>query len=61
MNRKKLFSLLAITIVVATIGSVAALGGKFPGIDSQSRDNITNAIKTNDFLSDNVPEAWKHV
>lgn len=53
MNRKKLFSLLAITIVVATIGSVAALGWKFPGIDSQSRDNITNAIKANDF------NAWK--
>jgi ABC-type cobalt transport system substrate-binding protein len=49
MNRKKLFSLLAITIVVAAIGSVAALGGRFPGIDPQSRDNITNAIIANDF------------
>jgi len=49
MNRKKMFGLLAITIVVATIGSVAALGGKFPGIDHQSRDNITNAIKANDY------------
>ncbi len=53
MNRTKLFGLLAITIVVATIGSVAANGGKFPGIDPQSRDNITNAIKANDF------NAWK--
>ncbi len=53
MNRKKIFGLLAITIVVATIGSVAAFGGKFPGIDSQSRDNITNAIKANDY------NAWK--
>jgi len=49
MNRKKIFGLLAITIVVATIGSVAAYGGKFPGIDPQSRDNITNAIKANDY------------
>ncbi len=49
MNRKKLFGFLAITLVVATIGSVAAMGGKFPGIDLQSRDNITNAIKANDF------------
>jgi len=49
MNRKKLFGMLAITIVVATIGSVAAFGGKFPGIDPQSSDNITNAIKANDF------------
>ena len=53
MNRKKIFGLLAITIVVATIGSVAAFGGRFPGIDLQSRDNITNAIKANDF------NAWK--
>jgi hypothetical protein len=49
MNRKKILGLLAITIVVATIGSVAAFGGKLPGIDPQSRDNITNAIKTKDF------------
>ena len=49
MNRKKILGMLAITIVVAGIGSVAALGGKFPGIDPQSRDNITNAIKANDF------------
>ena len=53
MNRNKIFSLLAITTVVATIGSVAALEGKFPGINPQSRDNITNAIKANDF------NAWK--
>ena len=49
MNRKKILGMLAITIVVATIGSVAAFGGKFTGIDPQSRDNITNAIKTNDY------------
>lgn len=53
MNRKKILGMLAITIVVATIGSVAAYGGKFPGFDPQSRDNITNAIKANDF------NAWK--
>ena len=35
--------------MLATIGSVAALGGKFPWVDSQSRDNITNAIKANDY------------
>ena len=49
MNRKKILGMLAITIVVAAIGSVAALGGKYTGIDPQSRDNITNAIKANDF------------
>jgi hypothetical protein len=49
MNRKNILGMLAITIIVAAIGSVAALGGNFPGIDSQSRANITNAIKANDF------------
>ena len=49
MNRKKILGMLAITIVVAAIGSVAAFGGKFSGIDPQSRDNITNAIKANDY------------
>jgi hypothetical protein len=49
MNRKKILGMLAITIVVAAIGSVAAFGGKFTGIDPQSRDNITNAIKANNY------------
>jgi hypothetical protein len=40
MNRKKILGMLAITIVVAAIGSVAAFGGRFTGIDPQSRDNI---------------------
>jgi len=53
MNRKKILGMLAITIVVAAIGSVAAFGGKFTGIDLQGRDNITNAIKANDF------DTWK--
>jgi len=53
LNRKKILGLLAITIVVASIGSVAAFGGKFMGTDPQSRDNITNAIKANDY------NAWK--
>jgi len=49
LNRKKILGMLAITIVVASIGSVAAFGGRFLGMDSQSRDNITNAIKANDY------------
>jgi DNA-binding transcriptional regulator YbjK len=49
MNIRKIIGLVAITIVVAAVGSVAALGGKFPGIDLQSRDNVTNAIKANDY------------
>ncbi len=53
MNRKKAFGLLAIMVVVASIGSVAAFGGKFSVIDPQGRDEILNAIKANDY------NAWK--
>jgi|GEM_PF-1189337 len=53
MNRRKVFGLLAIMVIVASIGSVAAFGGKIPGTDPQSRENITNAIKANNFT------AWK--
>ena len=53
MNKKTIFGMLAVLIVVASIGSVSALGGKFFGMDPQSHNNITNAIKANDF------NAWK--
>ncbi len=53
MNRIKVFGLLAIMVVIASIGSVAAFGGKFPVIDPQGRDKILNAIKANDY------NAWK--
>jgi hypothetical protein len=53
MNNKTIFGLLAVFIVVASIGSVSAFGGRFFGMDHQSQDNITNAIKTNDYT------AWK--
>ncbi|MDD1744935.1 MAG: hypothetical protein LUQ20_03880 [Candidatus Methanoperedens sp.] len=53
MNKKTIFGLLAIFIVVASIGSVAAFGEKLSGMDAAARDNIINAIKANNFT------AWK--
>ena len=53
MNRKKVLGLLAILLVVASIGSVAAFGGKYSVMDPQGRDEILNAIKANDY------NAWK--
>ncbi len=53
MNKKTIFGLLAIFIVVASIGSVAAFGEKLSGMDVAARDNIINAIKANNFT------AWK--
>jgi hypothetical protein len=51
MNKKTIFGLLAIFIVVASIGSVAAFGEKFSGMDAAARDNIINAIKANNFTA----------
>lgn len=53
MNRRKVLGLLAIMVVVASIGSVAAFGGKFFGMDPESGNAIVNAIKAKDF------NAWK--
>jgi len=53
MNKKTIFGLLAVFIVVATIGSVSAFGGKFFGMDPKSQENIVNAIKEKDYT------AWK--
>lgn len=51
MNKKTIFGLLAIFIVVASIGSVAAFGKKFSGMDAAARDNIINAIKAKDYTT----------
>jgi hypothetical protein len=53
MNRRKVFGLLAIMVIVASIGSVAAFGEKFFGMDPESGNAIVSAIKANDF------NAWK--
>ena len=45
--------MLALMVVVASIGSISAFGGKFFGMDSESREKIAEAIETNDY------NAWK--
>jgi hypothetical protein len=55
MNRKRIFGVLAIFIVVASIATVSAFQGKFSGMDTAGRDNIINAIKAKDF------NAWKEL
>lgn len=52
MNGKRI-GMLAIFIVVASIATVSAFHGKFPGMDAAGGGEILNAIKTNDF------NAWK--
>lgn len=53
MNNKTILGILAIMIVVVSIGSVSAFGGRLFGMDPNSQNNITNAIKANDYT------AWK--
>ncbi|MFZ2410886.1 MAG: hypothetical protein WAW23_04890 [Candidatus Methanoperedens sp.] len=55
MNRKRIFGVLAIFIVVASIATVSAFQGKFSGMDTAGRGEILNAIKTKDF------NAWKEL
>lgn len=55
MNRKRIFGMLAIFIVVASIATVSAFQGKFSGMDAAGRGEMLNAIKTNDF------GAWKEL
>ncbi|GFO97989.1 hypothetical protein ig2599ANME_2200 [groundwater metagenome] len=55
MNRKRIFGMLAIFIVVASIATVSAFQGKFSGMDTAGRDEILNAIKAKDF------NAWKEL
>lgn len=53
MNNKTIPGILAIMIVVVSIGAVSAYGGKFIGMNPESQDNIVNAIKANNYT------AWK--
>jgi len=53
MNRKRIFGMLAIFIVVASIATVSAFQGKFSGMDAAGRGEIFDAIKAKDF------SAWK--
>lgn len=55
MNRKRIFGMLAIFIVVASIATVSAFQGKFSGMDAAGRGEIFDAIKAKDF------SAWKEL
>ncbi len=52
MKRTKFFGVLALMIIVASLGTVSAFGGNFFGMDPE-REDIVNAVEANDY------EAWK--
>ena len=52
MKRISILSILAVMLLVFSIGAVSAFGGKFLGMDSESREDMVNAIEAKDF------DAW---
>jgi hypothetical protein len=47
MKNKSIYSLLALIMLVASLGVAQAFGGKFFGMDSESRDAMVNVIIIN--------------
>ncbi|MCG7849765.1 MAG: hypothetical protein MIO93_11395, partial [ANME-2 cluster archaeon] len=52
LKRISILSILAVMLLVFSIGAVSAFGGKFLGMDSESREDMMNAIEAKDF------DAW---
>ena len=55
MKRTRFFSVLALMIILAALGTASAYRGNLSGIDSESKEDIVNAIETNNY------QAWKEV
>ncbi|MBC2746780.1 MAG: hypothetical protein HF975_07195 [ANME-2 cluster archaeon] len=55
MKRTKFFGVLALMIILAALGTASAYRGNVFGMDSESREDIVNAIETNNY------QAWKEV
>ena len=53
MKRTKFFGVLALMIILASLGTVSAFGGNFFRMDPESREDMVNAIEANDY------NAWK--
>ena len=53
MKRISILSVLAVMVLVFSIGAVSAFGGNFFGMDPGSREDMVNAIEANDY------NAWK--
>ncbi|MCD4766135.1 MAG: hypothetical protein K8R34_06465 [Methanosarcinales archaeon] len=52
MKRTRFFSVLALMIILAALGTASAYRGNLSGMNSESRENIVNAIETNNY------QAW---
>ena len=55
MKRISILSILAVMLLVFSIGAVSAFGGKFLGMDSESREDMVNAIEAKDFDAKDLP------
>lgn len=55
MKRTRFFSVLALMIILAALGTASAFRGNLFGMDSESSEDIVNAIEANNY------QAWKEV
>ncbi len=53
MKRISILSILAVMLLVFSIGAVSAFGGKFLGMDTEDKEDMMNAIEAKNF------DAWK--
>lgn len=52
MKRTRFFSVLALMIILAALGTASAYRGNLSGMNSESKEDIVNAIETNNY------QAW---
>ncbi len=57
MKRISILSILAVMLLVFSIGAVSAFGGKFLGMDPESREDMVNAIEAKDFDACNAAKS----
>ncbi|MBE0523762.1 MAG: hypothetical protein IBX40_05440 [Methanosarcinales archaeon] len=55
MNKISILSVLAVMVLVFSIGAASAFRGNFFGMDPESREDVVNAIEAKDY------DAWKAV
>lgn len=53
MKRISILSVLTVMVLVFSIGAASAFGGNFFGMDSESREDMVNAIEAKDY------DSWK--
>ena len=61
MKRTRFFSVLALMIILAALGTASAFGGNIFGMDSESSEDIVNAIEANNYICHRLSNFQAHV